>query len=153
MYGSKVTPDMPPSDSACWPSTASRPPLRTGRGSKMSRWGEPPCMLWESSCLPVALLMLPSDGPEHSTAYESFQLSYLAVAPRQCWRHPQRVLHGFACRLKSGVSGMITRQRPRLGALIAAEAACLPCCDGWSVESYLYTVPLPEQRQLDPNVS
>lgn len=87
--GGESRPDMPPRDSASWPSTASRPPLSTGRGSKMSRWGDPPGILWASSCLPLALLMLPSEGPEHSTACQLFQLPLvlcrsLPKSPHRC---------------------------------------------------------------------
>ena len=64
---------MRPRDSASWPSTASRPPLSTGRGSKMSRWGELACILWASSCWPFVLLMLPSDGPEQQHSLSASQ--------------------------------------------------------------------------------
>ena len=53
-------PDMLPRASAWSPSTTSRPPLRAGRGSKMSSCGAAPP--WPSS-LPFVLLTLPSDGP------------------------------------------------------------------------------------------
>ncbi len=64
MWVSSSGPDMLPSDSASCPKTASRPPDRTGRGSKMSKWGEEGPTPSASPSLPVVLLMLPSEGPE-----------------------------------------------------------------------------------------
>jgi len=63
MWVSSSGPDMLPSDSASCPKTASRPPDRTGRGSKISRWGEEKPTPSVSASLPVVLLMLPSEGP------------------------------------------------------------------------------------------
>lgn len=63
MWVSSSGPDMLPNDSASCPKTASRPPDRTGRGSKISKWGEEGSTPSASASLPVVLLMLPSEGP------------------------------------------------------------------------------------------
>ncbi len=72
MWVSSSGPDMLPSDSASCPKTASRPPDRTGRGSKMSRWGEEGPTPSASPSLPVVLLMLPSEGPGKHSKIEHF---------------------------------------------------------------------------------
>lgn len=74
MWVSSSGPDMLPSDSASCPNTASRPPDRTGRGSKMSKWGEEGATPSASPSLPFVLLMLPSEGPG-----KQFRGKYLKV--------------------------------------------------------------------------
>ena len=73
-------PDMLPRDSAPCPKTASRPPERTGRGSKISRWREEGPTPSGPSCLPFALLTLPSDGPELQAPCQHLPNGLLAKA-------------------------------------------------------------------------